>query len=132
MVPDDRVVAGRRGDATIRLPATHEETVNRIVPLVSNPFAPIALVVLVVVAFFAFRFFPSQPRVIDGYQVGEQASCGDRCPMYAATGARWLDQFAPGHTAISSTAIYVPDIRGADGGQIPVGSDERRTVAAGR
>ncbi|MEA2611658.1 MAG: hypothetical protein QOG32_1384 [Chloroflexota bacterium] len=107
---------------------------NRVVSLVSNPFAPIALVVLVVAALFTFRFFPSQPHVIDGYQVGEQASCGDRCPMYAATGARWLDQFAPGHPTITSTAIYVPDLRGVDGGQIPVlsgGSVVAMTLADG-
>ncbi len=124
MVPDDRVLAGRASDGTIRLPGTHEDAVNRVLSLVSNPFAPIALVVLVVAGLFTFLFFSSQPRVIDGYQVAEQAPCGDRCPMYAATGARWLDQFVPGHPAITSTAIYVPDVRGPDGGRIPLGNGD--------
>lgn len=95
---------------------------NRVWPIVSGPFAPLVLVILVVGALFAFRFFPSQPQMIDRYPVGEVAACGDSCAVYASTAARWLDTNVPRHPPVVSTAFYVPDLRGPDGGRIPLGS----------
>jgi hypothetical protein len=45
------------------------------------------------------------PPVVDGYPLGEIATCEDGCQRFVDAGSQWLDREAPGHRQVVSVEV---------------------------
>ncbi len=55
------------------------------------------------------------PVVVDGYRLGEPASCQILCEDFGNEAIRWLDRVSPGRASIDRIELRASDIRNANG-----------------